>query len=370
LATDPRPSRVPGRDGLRAALPHRRLDELLDRFSSLRVAVLGDFFLDAYFDCDPDLNEPSLETGRTCYQVVRTRRQAGAAGTVAANLIALGAGRVDAIGFCGDDGEGWELRRAMVDLGLDLTGFLTVSERRTPTYGKPCYIRRDGRRMVVTQELERIDIRNRQPTPRPVRAQLLEHARAAVRRWDALVVVDQVSEAACGVVNTSLRSWIESLASQRPQLVILADSRQRIQRFRKVPIKPNHREAAAAIGQGPARSVRAAAAQAQLLVGDGRPVYLTLAERGMIVATPGVGAPVHVAGFPVTDAPVDPVGAGDSTTAALVCCLAAGAAPVEAALVANLVGSVTVQQIGTTGTASPARIRRRWREVVRGLPPR
>ena len=37
------------------------------------------------------------------------RRQAGAAGTVATNLTALGAGHVEAVGFYGDDGEGFEL---------------------------------------------------------------------------------------------------------------------------------------------------------------------------------------------------------------------------------------------------------------------
>jgi len=40
---------------------------------------------------------------------------------------------------------------------------------------------------------------------------------------------------------------------------------------------------------------------------------------------------------------------------------------VEAALVANLVGSITVQQIGTTGTATPTQVRRRWKEVSSGL---
>ena len=60
-----------------------RLRTLLAGYSSLRVGVVGDFFLDAYFDCDPELDEASLETGRTCYQVVRHRRQAGAAGVCA-----------------------------------------------------------------------------------------------------------------------------------------------------------------------------------------------------------------------------------------------------------------------------------------------
>ena len=97
-----------------------RLRTLLAAFPPLRIGVVGDFFLDAYYDCDPALDEKSLETGRTCYQVVGHRRQAGAAGTVAANLRALGVGKVAAVGYCGDDGEGYELRRAMRGLGLDL----------------------------------------------------------------------------------------------------------------------------------------------------------------------------------------------------------------------------------------------------------
>ena len=64
-----------------------RLRTLLAAFPSLRIGVVGDFFLDAYYDCDPALDEKSLETGRTCYQVVGHRRQAGAAGTVASSLI-------------------------------------------------------------------------------------------------------------------------------------------------------------------------------------------------------------------------------------------------------------------------------------------
>ena len=73
----------------------------------------------------------------------------------------------------------------------------------------------------------------------------------------------------------------------------------------------------------------------------------------------------HLPGFPPCG-PVDPVGAGDSTSAAIVASLSAGAGLSEAAFVGNLVGSVTVQQIGTTGTASPAQIVRRFREVGSG----
>ncbi len=54
--------------------------------------------------------------------------------------------------------------------------------------------------------------------------------------------------------------------------------------------------------------------------------------------------------------PIDPTGAGDAATAGAVLTLVAGGSHSEAALVGNLVASITVQQIGTTGTASPAMV--------------
>ncbi len=81
----------------------------------------------------------------------------------------------------------------------------------------------------------------------------------------------------------------------------------------------------------------------------------------MIVADPR-GRAVHVGAYPVAG-PVDVVGAGDSATAGIVASLLAGATRVEAAAVGNLVASITVQQLGTTGTATPKQVLDRWREV-------
>ena len=165
-----------------------RLRTLLAAFPPLRIGVIGDFFLDAYYDCDPALDEKSLETGRTCYQVVGHRRQAGAAGTVAANLRALGVGKVAAIGYCGDDGEGYELRRAMRGLGLDLADFVTAPNRFTPTYGKPCYIDGTRRGRPAVEELERLDSKNRHTTPASLQDELIDRIRAGLDRWDAVVL--------------------------------------------------------------------------------------------------------------------------------------------------------------------------------------
>ena len=51
------------------------------------------------------------------------------------------------------------------------------------------------------------------------------------------------------------------------------------------------------------------------------------------------------------DPPIDIVGAGDSCMAAIVSALCSGAEPVQAAFMGNLAASITIQQVGTTGTA-------------------
>ena len=338
-----------------------KIRQHLRAFRELSVAVVGDFFLDAYFDCDREIEETSLETGKRCYQVVNTRRQAGAAGTVAANLVSLGVGTVEAVGYCGDDGEGYELRRAMTKLGLQMNGFFTEEKRFTPTYGKPCYIQ-SGR---VVEELERIDIKNRRPTPKTLQERIIRYIGSHCQRWDGVIIVDQANEQNCGVITTRVRRYLLGLAQERKKTVFMADSRERIGLYKNVIIKPNQAEAAIALGSAQPRSRRGLATSknqaCQLVENTQCPVFLTLSERGMLLATKeGVE---HVQGFPVSGL-IDPVGAGDSTSAAIVATLSAGAGHLEAATIANLVGSITVQQIGTTGTASPAQIIRRYRETI------
>ncbi len=92
----------------------------------------------------------------------------------------------------------------------------------------------------------------------------------------------------------------------------------------------------------------------------GRPVFVTTGAEGVLVfAQDGMQ---HVPGVPISG-PLDIVGAGDSVMAGIVSSLCAGAQPGQAALVGNLVASITVQQIGTTGTASRQQVLQRFRET-------
>src|SRR5688572_31432178 len=109
-----------------------RFEEITARYARLRVAVVGDFCLDRYLEIDPSKSETSIETGLEVHNVVRVRSQPGAAGTILNNLVALGIGHITPVGFCGDDGEGYELLASLRRLSNVRTDhFLQTTERRT-----------------------------------------------------------------------------------------------------------------------------------------------------------------------------------------------------------------------------------------------
>jgi bifunctional ADP-heptose synthase (sugar kinase/adenylyltransferase) len=337
------------------------VEQLLGRLPSLTIGVVGDLFLDRYLDLDAALTEPSLETGLDAYQVVGVRSSPGAAGTILNNLVALGVGRVCPVAVIGDDGEGYELRRALTaQRGIDLGRVFVSDGPRTPTYTKPL-LKASGQ---PARELNRLDIKNRRPLAGPLEQQVLRGLNEVWAEADALLVLDQVSEPDCGVVTARVRQRLAELGDFRPDKLILADSRERIGLFRNVSVKPNQAECRTAVFPAAAVSEEIALTAWRLARQVGSWVFCTLGEGGMLVTDPRrePGASTRIAAYPVRG-PIDPVGAGDSTSAAIACAVAAGATPEQSAAFGNLVASITIQQIGTTGTASPEQARRRWQEI-------
>lgn len=334
-----------------------RLQSLLSSFPHTTVAVVGDFFLDQYLEIDPALSEVSLETGLEARQVVCRRCHPGAAGTVVNNLCALGVGRVICVGFVGDDGEGFELIRGLRRAGAETDHLLVRTDRFTPTYLKPLVREPNGR----LRELERLDTKNRRPLPQDLEDSLLAVLHQVAEEAHAIVALDQVQEPECGVLTTRLRAALADLATRRPHLICLADSRTRIGLFRNLIVKSNSREACQAVHPDqpphpPEHIAPCARALARLV---GRCAFITVGERGILYAT--ADSTCHLPGIPVTGE-IDPVGAGDAATAALAASLSAGAAPAEAAIIANLTASITIQQLGTTGTATPEQVTERFHQ--------
>jgi len=87
---------------------------------------------------------------------------------------------------------------------------------------------------------------------------------------------------------------------------------------------------------------------------NGQNVFVTLAQRGILGATPG-GQVEHVAVLPVRGE-IDIVGAGDAATANLITAIAAGATLAESLEIANAAASIVIHKLGTTGTATVTEI--------------
>src|SRR6266436_4515401 len=148
-----------------------RLTELTSRYRDLAIAVFGDFCLDRYLEIDPAKEEISIETGLPVHNVINVRSQPGGAGTILNNLAALGIGTIYPAGFAGEDGEGYELRRALsAKPGVLLDHFLVTPERRTFTYCKPLVVA-PGKPPI---ELNRLDSKNWSLTPPSVERHLID----------------------------------------------------------------------------------------------------------------------------------------------------------------------------------------------------
>ncbi len=129
-------------------MEENKLKEILSKLKNISVIVIGDFFLDKYLEIDRSRNEMSVETGLEAYQVVGKNMSPGAAGTVTNNLRSLGVGQVIAMGFIGDDGEGYDLKKGLKKTGVETKYLIKTKRRVTPTYIKPVIIEGSGLREI------------------------------------------------------------------------------------------------------------------------------------------------------------------------------------------------------------------------------
>jgi rfaE bifunctional protein kinase chain/domain len=319
---------------------------LLEKLSKLRILIVGDVCLDRWCRYSAPHSEASRETGINRIAVVRTGTSAGAAGTIANNLAALGAAHVSVLGAIGDDGFGFEVSRALVEQGISAEPILRTPLIQTFTYTK---LINDE---TGVEDLPRVDFINASDLPREVESQLVETFERIARSFDLVIVSDQAETVTGGVVTAAMRDAVCRHAGQH---LVWADSRIRSEHFRKAVVKPNEKEGEAAamraLGRVDFEAFRRHLQSPLLVVtrgGRGASIYDDAGER-------------LIPGSKIAH-PVDICGAGDSFTAGAAPILKITGSPDEAVRFGNIVASITVMKPGT-GTASPQEVleaERRW----------
>jgi rfaE bifunctional protein kinase chain/domain len=332
-----------------ALLSKTRLVELLKSFRGLRVGVIGDFTLDGYWYADMTRSVLSRETPLFPRPVVRETYSCGGAANVAWNLADLGAARVFALTVLGQDWRGDLLRRVLAEARINLDLTLTWPEWSTPFYGK-VVLTGPGTR----QEDARLDFINTHALPPEAQTALLAQVETCLPELDALVIADYQS---FGMATPMVVAALNNLAKKYPRVVFLVDSRDQVSAFQGMVLKPNDIEAGRWLFSerrpDEVSQVDLAQAGVRQQAGLGHPLYITLGEKGCLAFFNGE---TWLLPAVAVKPPIDTVGAGDTFLGALACALAAGAAPWEAGLFANLSTGVTIKKLGVTGTASPEEI--------------
>jgi rfaE bifunctional protein kinase chain/domain len=318
--------------------------EILAAFPQLRALVVGDVCLDRWCSYDPNLAEPSRETGIPRIGVVSTEVTPGAAGTVANNLVALKTGKVAVLGLAGNDGNGYELRSALQARGI---ASLLVEAPQIPTF---TYTKLINRR-TGAEDIPRVDFIYTEALPETLDRALVSALEQAAPGFDVILVSDQAETSAGGVVTAAMREALTRI----PNVLVWVDSRLRAEHFRNVLVKPNRQEAEAAsmraLGRVDYAELRRRMHAPALVITHGAEGALVVTEAGStLVPTRGVGHPVDICG------------AGDSFSAGAALTLKVTGDAVEAARFGNLIASITIMKKGT-GTASPEEVIRaqaRW----------
>ncbi len=328
-------------------LKKEKLQKILNDISSVKIAILGDFCLDAYWFINEKMSEISIETDLETRPVSEQRYSLGGAGNVANNLAAMGVKEILAFGVIGTDPFGTEMLRIMKETGIN-TGNVLLQEHDwyTHTYAKP---------YIGSNELNRVDFGNFNVLSKTTADNLIEHLKRTVNDVDIIIINQQVPS---GIHTDYFKEQLVKVIMQFSGKKFITDSRNFNDVYAGSIRKMNDTEAMRLCnhirkpGDEISLSELTPAAK-ELFDRWQKPLFITRGAKGSVtVDEKGI---TEISGLMIL-AQTDTVGAGDSYLAGAASALAAGYNMEEAAQTGTLVAGVTVQKLFQTGTATPGEI--------------
>jgi D-beta-D-heptose 7-phosphate kinase/D-beta-D-heptose 1-phosphate adenosyltransferase len=291
--------------------------------------------LDRYLYGDAERISP--EAPVPVLRVVRQEDALGGAGSVVADIAALGA-QACCAGILGEDADAEILRGLLRRAGVDPGGLVRVPGRPTTRKTRLIGLAQHRHR----QQLMRIDDEEASPVEGAPAEALLAEVSGQLPSCQAVCIEDYQK----GVVTPGLAQEVIRLAGERglPVLVDPASVTDYSRYAGATLVTPNRTETEKVTGLKlpDVAAVRAAAGRI-LAACRTRHVCVTLDAEGSALIGPG-GTCEHV---PTTSRDVyDVTGAGDAVLAALAVAVASGAELREAAALANVAGGLEVEKFG------------------------
>jgi rfaE bifunctional protein kinase chain/domain len=311
----------------------------IERFSDVRILVIGDVILDQFIW--GTVSRISPEAPVPVVNVTREELLLGGSANVLHNIVSLG-GRCSLCGIIGDDAMGDELLALMNEVDAPVDG-LIKGER--PTTLKT-------RVVAQGQQVVRYDREKAGAPRRSTLNKMLDYLTAHLADFDAVIVSDYAK----GVVNEQLMTRLHQLlnelrgSSGRSVPLIVDPKPENLHRFiGATVITPNNFEAARISGIQivDERTLLAAARQIQeeisceaVLITRGEAGMALLEGRQELVTIPTMAQEVY-----------DVTGAGDTVAATLALGLAAGCSMTDAAVLANHAAGIVVGKVGTASVS-------------------
>jgi D-glycero-beta-D-manno-heptose-7-phosphate kinase len=322
-----------------------RLEEILDRATGVRIAVIGDLMLDEYLI--GAVTRISPEAPVPVVQVSERRLALGGAGNVAANVSALGSS-CEVVGFVGDDAAGAEVRRALESELGDGGSARLVERASRPTTTKT-------RVLARRQQVVRFDRELDSDLPEDCAEELVELVQQVVAGVHAIALEDYNKGV---LVPRVIRTALELAGAARIPSVVDPKFRNFFEYRGATVFKPNALELATALAapvhpedDEQLESARRRVGSAHLLLTLGEDGMVLRSEESVTLRIPAFGREVY-----------DVSGAGDTVTAVVAVALATGATVREAAFLANCAAAIEVTKPGVA-TVSPEELRGFIREL-------
>jgi len=299
------------------------------------VLVAGDFILDSYIYGDASRISP--EAPVPVLKVTKTEYGCGGAGSVAADLAALGAS-VYCLGVVGKDQNGKILKTKLTETGADTTGLFDVDDRPTTTKQRLIGLAQHRHR----QQLMRLDEESTEPLSDELGEAILLAYEKSLGQADIVCLQDYNK----GLLSPSLCRQMIQLATKADKKVLIdpAFATDYSKYTGATLITPNRREASAAAGFEIKTAPDAAKAAEQLVRKFKlEAVVITLDKEGAYLKTENIDEVVPTIVRDVYDV----TGAGDMVLATLTMALAAGCDYKTAVQLANVTAGIEVEKFGT-----------------------
>lgn len=308
------------------------LDQLFDRMNGLRVLVIGDVMIDAYYWGRVDRISP--EAPVPVVQVLKREHRLGGAANVALNVMSLGATPI-ICAVTGDDDKGALFAELLFERGFSDEGVFRSTERMTTT---------KTRIISGGQHLLRVDEESTAPLSSTEEIGFLGRCLPLIRRDNIDVIVFEDYNK--GVLTPEVIRAVSAKAKLEGIPVSVDPKKDNFFAYEKVELfKPNFKELTEGLNVEVNKSD-----QEQLLRAIGvlesklgnAMTLVTLSEYGVVVKA-GEQAQ-FVAAHPREI--LDVSGAGDTVISVASLCLALGSDANTMATLANLAGGLVCEKVG------------------------